>query len=246
LLIENDKCIKNEAIYVKDLKNIETEVDSLTSNLEQVFKVIAKSCNIEKMQYKTKKTNLDTQIKNLKKMMIIKNKNIEKENLNSITNTYNEVIAEVSPRSITVLVELNKCRKLQDISVFYKNLLYNIENLKNSFEFDRELGYLDGLVNQFRGKLEYNTQNLEKNEGLIDFFKEREIYLWESIVDKKNDSEKFKKIRLFFGKTTIGGGKTRQSPVKEMQKYENRQVYFLIHNIPTSYFEKNIAIEIDK
>ncbi|CAG8771041.1 13373_t:CDS:1, partial [Dentiscutata heterogama] len=65
--IKNDKCIKNEAIYVEDLKNIETEVDSLTSNLEQVFKVTAKSCNIEKMQYKTKKTNLDMQIKNLKK-----------------------------------------------------------------------------------------------------------------------------------------------------------------------------------
>ncbi|CAG8454558.1 7922_t:CDS:1 [Dentiscutata erythropus] len=65
--IENDKCIKNEAIYVEDLKNVETEVDSLTSNLEQVFKVTAKSCNIEKIQYKTKKTNLDTQIKNLKK-----------------------------------------------------------------------------------------------------------------------------------------------------------------------------------
>ncbi|CAG8823399.1 13829_t:CDS:1, partial [Gigaspora margarita] len=51
-------------------------------------------------------------------------------------------------------------------------------------------------------------------------------------------------VHLFFGKTTIGGGKTQQSPVKEIQKYENRQVYFLIHKIPTSYFEK--TIEIDK
>ncbi|CAG8843937.1 33159_t:CDS:2 [Gigaspora margarita] len=61
------KDLNNEDRYAKDLKNAETEVESLTSDLKQVFKVAAKSCNIEKMQYETKKTNLDTQIKNLKK-----------------------------------------------------------------------------------------------------------------------------------------------------------------------------------
>lgn len=65
-------------------------------------------------------------------------------------------------------------------------------------------------------------------------------YFSTSSLEKKNHQH----VRLFFGKTTMGGGKTRQSPVKEIQKYENRQVYFLIHKIPTSYFEK--TIEIDK
>ncbi|RIB12996.1 hypothetical protein C2G38_2249134 [Gigaspora rosea] len=53
-------------------------------------------------------------------------------------------------------------------------------------------------------------------------------------------------VRLFFGKTTMGGGKTQQSPVKEIQKYENHQIYFLIHNIPNSYFEKFIEIDTQK
>ena len=44
----------------------------------------------------------------------------------------------------------------------------------------------------------------------------------------------------------MGGGKTRQSPVKEIQKYENRQVYFLIHNIPISNSEKFIEIDTQK
>ncbi|RIB15686.1 hypothetical protein C2G38_2191838 [Gigaspora rosea] len=63
-LIENDNHIKN---YAEELKNLKTEVDSLTSYLKQNFEVAAKSCYIKKKQYESKKTNLETQIKNLKK-----------------------------------------------------------------------------------------------------------------------------------------------------------------------------------
>ncbi|RIB26853.1 hypothetical protein C2G38_2240528 [Gigaspora rosea] len=63
-------------------------------------------------------------------------------------------------------------------------------------------------------------------------------------IDAQNGYLHF--VRLFFGKTMMGGKKTQQSPVKEIQKYENRQIYFLIHNIPNSYSEKFIEIDTQK
>ncbi|RIB26910.1 hypothetical protein C2G38_2138072 [Gigaspora rosea] len=75
-----------------------------------------------------------------------------------------------------------------------------------------------------------------KSEGL------KLRYFSSSSLEKKNHQH----VRLFFGKTTMGGGKTQQSPVKEIQKYENRQIYFLIHNIPNSYSEKFIEIDTQK
>ncbi|CAG8622351.1 5874_t:CDS:1 [Dentiscutata heterogama] len=105
--IENDKCIKNEAVYVEDLKKVETEVDSLTSNLKQVFKVAAKSCNIEKMKYKTEKTNLDTQIKNLKK-----NDDYKKlENILSDLISENNKFAKIKSEKYKIInrCELNIC-----------------------------------------------------------------------------------------------------------------------------------------
>ncbi|CAG8749826.1 40948_t:CDS:2 [Gigaspora margarita] len=58
---KNRKGLKNE-----DLQKVKSE---FTYALKQVYKVAAKSCNIEKMQYKTKQANLDTQIKNLEKIL---------------------------------------------------------------------------------------------------------------------------------------------------------------------------------
>ncbi|RIB28329.1 hypothetical protein C2G38_2239583 [Gigaspora rosea] len=65
-------------------------------------------------------------------------------------------------------------------------------------------------------------------------------------IYQRQDVTPYMHVRLFFGKTTMGGGKTQQSPVKEIQKYENRQIYFLIHNIPNSYSEKFIKIDTQK
>ncbi|CAG8641937.1 hypothetical protein C2G38_2152879 [Gigaspora rosea] len=121
------KDLKNE-----DLKNVETEVEILTSNLKQVFKVAAKSCNIEKMQYKTKKTNLDTQIKNLKKnddykeLERIKNDLInENKQLTEIKSKQHKIInrRELTNCSFEFLFDLEKKIKISEYLAELENII---------------------------------------------------------------------------------------------------------------------------
>ena len=50
-------------------------------------------------------------------------------------------------------------------------------------------------------------------------------------------------MRLFFGGTKIGGGKSKKPVVHDIFCYENRQLYYQIHNTPIKYTRKSIEIK---
>jgi len=47
-------------------------------------------------------------------------------------------------------------------------------------------------------------------------------------------------MRLFFGGTTMGGGKLKKPVVYFILQFENRQLYYLINNTPIEYHQKLI------
>ncbi|PKC55146.1 hypothetical protein RhiirA1_476094 [Rhizophagus irregularis] len=59
-----------------------------------------------------------------------------------------------------------------------------------------------------------------------------------SSVEKKNHDQ----VRLFFGGTTMGGGKKKLPVVYDILVFENRQIFYLINNIPNEITCRNINI----
>ncbi|GES91544.1 hypothetical protein GLOIN_2v1481704 [Rhizophagus clarus] len=58
-------------------------------------------------------------------------------------------------------------------------------------------------------------------------------------VEKKNHEQ----VKLFFGGTTMGGGKKTKPVVYDILVFENRQIFYLINNIPNEITCKNIYIQ---
>ncbi|RHZ79560.1 hypothetical protein Glove_144g138 [Diversispora epigaea] len=59
-----------------------------------------------------------------------------------------------------------------------------------------------------------------------------------SSIEKKNHCQ----VRLFFGGTTMGGGKKNKPVVYDILVYENRKIFYLINDIPNEITYKNINI----
>jgi len=49
-------------------------------------------------------------------------------------------------------------------------------------------------------------------------------------------------VHLFFAGTTSGGGTTGNPVVYDILAYENRQIYYMLHNIPTVYKQKSVHV----
>ncbi|RIB02052.1 hypothetical protein C2G38_2228954 [Gigaspora rosea] len=47
----------------------------------------------------------------------------------------------------------------------------------------------------------------------------------------------------FFSGTTMCGGKIHKPVVYDIMEYENRQIYYQIHNIPTTYSREVVKIK---
>ncbi|EXX62945.1 hypothetical protein RirG_157030 [Rhizophagus irregularis DAOM 197198w] len=60
-----------------------------------------------------------------------------------------------------------------------------------------------------------------------------------SSLEKKNHMH----VWVFFGATTMGGGNKANSVVHNILTYENRQLYFLMNNIPKSIVQKTIVLK---
>ncbi|CAB4442449.1 unnamed protein product [Rhizophagus irregularis] len=60
-----------------------------------------------------------------------------------------------------------------------------------------------------------------------------------SSIEKKNHNQ----VQLFFGGTTMGGGIKGKSVVHDIMEFENRQLYYLINNIPQEIQMRNINAE---
>ncbi|PKK65108.1 hypothetical protein RhiirC2_786616 [Rhizophagus irregularis] len=50
-------------------------------------------------------------------------------------------------------------------------------------------------------------------------------------------------FQLFFGGTTMGGGIKGKSVVQDIMEFENRQLYYLLNNIPQEIQIRNINAE---
>ncbi|RHZ49459.1 hypothetical protein Glove_520g20 [Diversispora epigaea] len=59
-----------------------------------------------------------------------------------------------------------------------------------------------------------------------------------SSIEKKNHCQ----VQLFFGGTTMGGGKKNKPVVYDILVYENRKIFYLINDIPNEITYKNINI----
>ncbi|RIB21718.1 hypothetical protein C2G38_1070323 [Gigaspora rosea] len=57
-----------------------------------------------------------------------------------------------------------------------------------------------------------------------------------SSIEKKNHNQ----VRIFFGSTTMEGGNKEQSVVYDIMSFENRQLFYLIHNTPKEITIQNI------
>jgi len=50
-------------------------------------------------------------------------------------------------------------------------------------------------------------------------------------------------VRLFFGGTRMGGGKSKKPVVHDIFSYENRQLYYQTNDTPIRYTRKLIEIK---
>ncbi|POG78942.1 hypothetical protein GLOIN_2v1766279, partial [Rhizophagus irregularis DAOM 181602=DAOM 197198] len=64
-------------------------------------------------------------------------------------------------------------------------------------------------------------------------------YFSTSSIEKKNHQQ----VRLFFGGTRMGGGKSKKPVVHDILYYENRQLYYQMQDTPIRYTRKSIEIK---
>ncbi|RIB17826.1 hypothetical protein C2G38_2142422 [Gigaspora rosea] len=60
-----------------------------------------------------------------------------------------------------------------------------------------------------------------------------------SSIEKKNHNQ----VRLFFGGTTMGGGNKNNPVVYDMLSFENRQLFYLINDVPKEFTIRNINVK---